>query len=81
MNNRKIIGTVGALIRGNTIPAKHEYGANVPMKDTIHKACWVKPDDAKKNNEFKEFKRIKQKFLADKYGQLVFWLTLILRFK
>jgi peptide chain release factor 3 len=32
----------------------------------------VKPDDAK-NNEFKEFKRIKQKFLAkDKYGQLVF---------
>jgi peptide chain release factor 3 len=31
-----------------------------------------KTDDAK-NNEFKEFKRIKQKFLAkDKYGQLVF---------
>jgi peptide chain release factor 3 len=27
-----------------------------------YKACWVKPDDAK-NNEFKEFKRIKQKFL------------------
>jgi peptide chain release factor 3 len=25
----------------------------------VHKACWVKPDDAKK---FKEFKRIKQSF-------------------
>jgi peptide chain release factor 3 len=23
----------------------------------VHKACWVKPDDAK-NNEFKEFKRL-----------------------
>jgi peptide chain release factor 3 len=40
----------------------------------------VKPDDAK--NEFKEFKRIKQKFLAkDKYGQLVFLLIPILQFR
>jgi peptide chain release factor 3 len=32
----------------------------------------VKPDDAK-NEEFREFKRVKQKFLAhDKYNQLVF---------
>ena len=30
-------------------------------------------NNTKKNDEFKEFKRIKQKFLAkDKYGQLVF---------
>jgi len=35
-----------------------------------NKECWVKPDDAK-NEEFAEFKRIKQKFLA-KYNQLVF---------
>jgi peptide chain release factor 3 len=41
----------------------------------------LKPDDAK-NNEFKEFKRIKQKFLAkDKYGQLVFLLIPILQFR
>jgi peptide chain release factor 3 len=41
------------------------------VRISLHKAC-LKPDDAK-NNEFKEFKRIKQKFLAkDKYGQLVF---------
>jgi peptide chain release factor 3 len=40
-----------------------------------------KPDDAK-NNEFKEFKRIKQKFLAkDKYGQLVFLADPILQFR
>ena len=44
------------------------YYENLP----VHKACWVKPEDPK-NEEFKEFKRIKQKFLAtDKQGQLVF---------
>jgi hypothetical protein len=38
----------------------------------VHKACWVKPEDTK-SDEFKEFRRIKQKkYLAhDKYGQLV----------
>jgi peptide chain release factor 3 len=52
---------------------EHEYGAKCTYENfPVHKACWVKPDDAK-NDEFKEFKRIKQKFLAkDKYGQLVF---------
>jgi peptide chain release factor 3 len=34
---------------------------NVRENFPVHKACWVKPDDAK-NNEFKEFKRIKQSF-------------------
>jgi peptide chain release factor 3 len=43
---------------------------NVRTKFPVHKACWV-PDDAK-NNEFKEFKRIKQSSSKDKYGQLVF---------
>jgi peptide chain release factor 3 len=38
----------------------------------VHKACWVEPTDPN-NDEFKEFKRVKQRFLArDKRGQLVF---------
>jgi peptide chain release factor 3 len=74
LNNRKIIGTVGALqYEVIQYRLEHEYGAKCTYENfPVHKACWVKPDDAK-NDEFKEFKRIKQKFLAkDKYGQLVF---------
>jgi peptide chain release factor 3 len=74
MNNRKVIGTVGALqYEVIQYRLEHEYGAKCTYENfPVHKACWVKPDDAK-NEEFKEFKRIKQKFLAiDKYGQLVF---------
>ena len=74
MNNRKIIGTVGALqYEVIQYRLEHEYGAKCSYENfPVHKACWVKPDDSK-NEEFKEFKRIKQKFLAhDKYGQLVF---------
>jgi len=74
MNNRKIIGTVGALqYEVIQYRLEHEYGAKCTYENfPVHKACWVKPDDPK-NEEFKEFKRIKQKFLAhDKYGQLVF---------
>lgn len=74
MNNRKIIGTVGALqYEVIQYRLEHEYGAKCSYENfPVHKACWVKPDDSK-NEEFREFKRIKQKFLAhDKYGQLVF---------
>tara|TARA_R110002126_G_scaffold60881_3_gene157936 strand:- start:166 stop:1755 length:1590 start_codon:yes stop_codon:yes gene_type:complete len=74
MNNRKIIGTVGALqYEVIQYRLEHEYGAKCTYENfPVHKACWVKPNDPK-NDEFKEFKRIKQKFLAkDKYGQLVF---------
>ncbi|PZQ86257.1 MAG: peptide chain release factor 3 [Flavobacterium johnsoniae] len=74
MNNRKVIGTVGALqYEVIQYRLEHEYGAKCSYENfPVHKACWVKPDDAR-NEEFKEFKRIKQKFLAhDKYGQLVF---------
>ena len=74
MNNRKVIGTVGALqYEVIQYRLEHEYGAKCTYENfPVHKACWVKPDDAK-NEEFKEFKRIKQKFLAkDKYNQLVF---------
>lgn len=74
MNNRKVIGTVGALqYEVIQYRLEHEYGAKCTYENfPVHKACWVKPDDAK-NEEFREFKRVKQKFLAhDKYGQLVF---------
>jgi peptide chain release factor 3 len=51
---------------------EHEYGAkNVYENFPVHKACWVKPDDDE-NEEFKEFKRIKQKILAKDKIQLVF---------
>lgn len=74
MNGRKVIGTVGALqYEVIQYRLEHEYGAKCTYENfPAFKACWVKPDD-EKNEEFKEFKRIKQKFLAhDKYGQLVF---------
>ena len=74
LNNRKIIGTVGALqYEVIQYRLEHEYGAKCSYENfSVHKACWVKPNDTK-SEEFKEFKRIKQKFLAhDKYGQLVF---------
>ncbi len=75
MNNRKIIGTVGALqYEVIQYRLQHEYGAkctyeNLPM----HKVCWVQPDDSK-NEEYKEFRRVKQRYLAkDKHDQLVFF--------
>ncbi|MFT4684547.1 MAG: peptide chain release factor 3 [Flavobacteriales bacterium] len=75
MNGRKVIGTVGALqYEVIQYRLEHEYGAkctyeNLPM----HKVCWVEPEDPK-NIEFKEFKRIKQRYLAkDKLGKLVFF--------
>ncbi|MHC5352933.1 peptide chain release factor 3 [Myroides sp. LJL115] len=74
MNGRKVIGTVGALqYEVIQYRLEHEYGAKCIYENfPAYKACWVSPDDPK-NEEFKEFKRIKQKFLAhDKSGQLVF---------
>ncbi|NHF61602.1 peptide chain release factor 3 [Flavobacteriaceae bacterium TP-CH-4] len=74
MNGRKIIGTVGALqFEVIQYRLEHEYGAKCSYENfPVYKACWVDPDDPK-NEEFKEFKRVKQKFLAkDKGGQLVF---------
>jgi peptide chain release factor 3 len=74
MNNRKVIGTVGALqYEVIQYRLEHEYGAKCTYENfPAYKACWVHPDDAK-NQEFIEFCRIKQKFMArDKFGQLVF---------
>ncbi|MDG1054090.1 MAG: peptide chain release factor 3 [Flavobacteriaceae bacterium] len=74
LNNRKIIGTVGAL-QFDVIQYRlvHEYGAKCSYENlNVFKACWVEPEDAN-NDEFKDFKRVKQKFLAiDKRDQLVF---------
>ncbi|VXB54270.1 Peptide chain release factor 3 [Flavobacterium sp. 9AF] len=74
MNGRKIIGTVGALqYEVIQYRLEHEYGAKCIYENfPAYKACWVKPKDPK-NEEFQEFRRVKQKFLGhDKYGQLVF---------
>lgn len=74
LNNRKVIGTVGALqYEVIQYRLEHEYGAKCSYENLhVHKACWVDPED-EKNEEFKEFKRVKQRFLAkDKKGQLVF---------
>lgn len=74
LNGRKIIGTVGALqYEVIQYRLEHEYGAKCTYENlNVHKACWVEPEDDK-NEEFKEFKRVKQKFLAkDKHNQLVF---------
>ena len=74
LNGRKVIGTVGALqFEVIQYRLEHEYGAKCSYENfPVHKACWVEPKD-EKNEEFREFKRVKQKFLAkDKQGQLVF---------
>ncbi|GGD43972.1 peptide chain release factor 3 [Muriicola marianensis] len=74
MNGRKVIGTVGALqYEVIQYRLEHEYGAKCTYENfPVHKACWVEPEDPK-SEEFAEFKRVKQKFLAkDKRGQLVF---------
>jgi len=74
INGRKIIGTVGALqFEVIQYRLEHEYGAKCSYENlNVHKACWVEPEDDT-SNEFKEFKRVKQRYMAkDKKGQLVF---------
>ncbi len=74
INGRKIVGTVGALqYEVIQYRLEHEYGAKCTYENiNVHKACWVEAED-EKNEEFKEFKRVKQRYLAkDKQGQLVF---------
>ncbi|MFD2915447.1 peptide chain release factor 3 [Psychroserpens luteus] len=74
LNGRKVIGTVGALqYEVIQYRLEHEYGAKCTYENlNVHKACWIETDD-KKSEEYKEFLRVKQRFLAkDKSGQLVF---------
>ncbi|MGV6829895.1 MAG: peptide chain release factor 3 [Flavobacteriales bacterium] len=75
LNGRKVIGTVGALqFEVIQYRLEHEYGAKCSYENlNVHKACWVETED-ERNEEFKDFKRVKSKFLAkDKSGQLVFF--------
>ncbi|UBZ07394.1 peptide chain release factor 3 [Salegentibacter mishustinae] len=74
LNGRKIIGTVGALqFEVIQYRLEHEYGAKCTYENlNVYKATWVEAKD-EKSEEFKDFKRLKSKFLAkDKKGQLVF---------
>ncbi|PRX46244.1 peptide chain release factor 3 [Salegentibacter salegens] len=74
LNGRKIIGTVGALqFEVIQYRLEHEYGAKCTYENlNVYKATWVEAED-EKSEEFKDFKRLKAKFLAkDKKGQLVF---------
>ena len=74
LNGRKVIGTVGALqYEVIQYRLEHEYGARCTYENlNVHKACWIEPKD-KNNDEFKEFIRVKQRYLArDKQEQLVF---------
>ena len=72
-NNRKIIGTVGALqFEVIEYRLEHEYGANSRYEVTpYYKACWISPDESEK--QFNDFKRRKEQSIArDKYGRFVF---------
>ncbi len=73
-NGRKVIGTVGALqYEVIQYRLEHEYGAKCTYENlNVHKACWVQTDN-EKSDEFKDFLRVKQRYLArDKQDQLVF---------
>lgn len=73
-NGRKVIGTVGALqYEVIQYRLEHEYGAKCTYENLqVHKACWVETANTK-SEEFKEFLRVKQRYLAkDKQDQLVF---------
>ncbi|HLS10612.1 MAG TPA: peptide chain release factor 3 [Flavobacteriaceae bacterium] len=73
-NGRRIIGTVGAL-QFDVIQYRleHEYGAKCSYENiNIHKACWVEAAD-KNSEEYKEFSRVKARYLAkDTHGAEVF---------
>ena len=74
LNGRKVIGTVGALqYEVIQYRLEHEYGAKCTYENlNVHKACWIETAD-EKSEEYKDFLRVKQRFLAkDKQNQLVF---------
>jgi peptide chain release factor 3 len=74
LNGRKVIGTVGALqYEVIQYRLEHEYGAKCTYENlNVYKACWVDPKDPK-NEEYQEFLRVKQRYLAkDKQNQIVF---------
>jgi peptide chain release factor 3 len=75
LNGRKVIGTVGALqFEVIQYRLEHEYTAKCSYENlNVHKACWIDTADWN-SDEFKDFSRVKAKFLAkDKRNQLVFF--------
>ena len=72
LNNRKIIGTVGALqFEVIQYRLEHEYGAKCTYEPVqLYKACWISCDDSKKLSEFMERRR--RDIAKDKHGNLVF---------
>ncbi len=74
LNNRKVIGTAGAL-QYDVIQYRleHEYGAKCSYEPLhIYKAFWIKTKDPEAT-DYKEFLKVKQRYLAkDKDGLPVF---------
>ena len=71
-NNRKIIGTVGALqYEVIQYRLEHEYNAKCSYEQyPAYKACWIESED---DEQLEEFKKLKFRYLAeDKFGRLVF---------
>ena len=71
-NNRKIIGTVGALqFEVIQYRLKHEYGASCNYEPVnLHKACWINCDNDEVLKAF--LKRRHRDIAKDKDGQIVF---------
>ncbi|GJM34336.1 MAG: peptide chain release factor 3 [Saprospiraceae bacterium] len=72
LNNRKIVGTVGALqFEVIQYRLQHEYGASCNYEPVnLHKACWVSCDDPIALKEF--ISRRKRDIARDKDDKLVF---------
>ncbi|MFK7979464.1 MAG: peptide chain release factor 3 [Saprospiraceae bacterium] len=71
-NNRKVIGTVGAL-QFDVIQYRleHEYGASCAYEPVnLHKACWIECEDEEKLRAF--LSRRKRDMATDKDGNHVF---------
>lgn len=71
-NNRKIIGTVGALqFEVIQYRLEHEYGAICDYEPVgLHKACWVSSEDEEALKDFSKKRR--QDMAVDSRGKLVF---------
>lgn len=71
-NNRKIIGTVGALqFEVIQYRLQHEYGAKCDYESLpMHKACWIKTDNQEALDELHA--RRKNNLALDKDGKLVY---------
>ena len=74
LNGRKVIGTVGILqFEVIQYRLEHEYGAKCTFENlNVYKACWISVAN-QENNNYKNFLKVKRKFLADdKEGKLIY---------